>query len=186
MVTLLEISELWDDPDKISGNSGRKYYRRATINWSIPRKWDANAREFNVPPSWRGQGGLYAFIRSHWRQNDDMRIAYIGKALNFNRRLNSRHNHFDIIARRGDTTVSCGRLTFDRVRSRKGYYLEIEDIVKFCVYDWLENKQGFESLPGFRKSQPHAMMPWVIVNKGYRFGGIMPRRIAYPSIGVEF
>lgn len=115
-----------------------------------------------------------------------MRLAYIGKALNFNKRLTSKHNHFDIIERRGDTSVSCGRIAFDRVQSNKGYYLEIEDIVKFCVYDWLENKQGFESLPGFRKSQPRSMMPWVIVNKGYRFGGIMPRRIVYPSIGVEF
>jgi hypothetical protein len=91
-----------------------------------------------------------------------------------------------MIQRRGDTLVSCGRVAFDRVQAHQGHYLEIEDVVKFCVYHWLENKQGFESLPGFRKSQPRAMMPWVIINKGYRFEGIMPRRIAYPSIGVEY
>ncbi len=182
----MELKELWDDPDEISGDGGRKYYRRATITWSVPRKWDPAEREFNVPPKWSGQGGIYAFIRSHWRQTDSIRLSYIGKALNFNKRLTNRHNHFDIVERRGDTSVSCGRIAFERVRSHQGYYLEIEDIVKFCVYDWLENKQGFESLPGFRKSQPRAMMPWVVENKGYRFGGIMPRRIAYPSIGVEF
>lgn len=115
-----------------------------------------------------------------------MRLTYIGKALDFNKRLTDRHNHFDIIKRRGDTYVSCGRIAFDRVHSNKGYYLEIEDIVKFCVYEWLENKQGFESLPGFRKTQPRAMMPWVITNEGFRFNGNMPRRIIYPSIGVEF
>jgi hypothetical protein len=183
---MLELSQLWDDPENISGDSGRKYYRRAIINWSVPRVWQRSEREFNVPPSWRGQGGIYAFIRSHWRQNDDMRLAYIGKANNFNKRLTNAHNHFGIVERRGDTAVSCGRVSFDRVRSRKGHYLEIEDIIKFCVYDWLENKQGFDSLPGFRKTQPRSMMPWVILNKGYRFGGFMPRRIVYPSIGVEY
>lgn len=182
----MELKELWDDPDEISGDGGRKYYRRATITWSVPRKWDPAESEFDVPPKWSGQGGIYAFVRSHWRQTDSIRLSYIGKALNFNKRLTNRHNHFDIVERRGETSVSCGRIAFERVRSHQGYYLEIEDIVKFCVYDWLENKQGFESLPGFRKSQPRAMMPWIIENKGYRFGGIMPRRIAYPSIGVEF
>ena len=182
----MELCQLWDDPEDISGNSGRKYYRQATINWSTPRLWESHEPNFNVPPSWRGQGGIYAFIRSHWRQNDDMRIAYIGKAINFNKRLTKAHNHFCIVERRGSTAVSCGRVSFERVRSHKGYYLEIEDIIKFRVYDWLENTQGFDSLPGFRKTQPRSMMPWVILNRGFRFGGRMPRRIAYPSIGVEY
>jgi hypothetical protein len=182
----LEHLDLWDDPEDICGNNGRKYYRMATIVWSVPRLWRSDENVFNVPLSWSGKGGVYAFIRSHWRQNEEMRLAYIGKAINFNKRLTSSHNHFDIIQRRGDTTVSCGRIAFDGVRPHKGYYLEIEDIIKFCVYDWLENKQGFESLPGFRKTQPRSMMPWVILNKGYRFGGHMPRRIIYPSIGVEY
>jgi hypothetical protein len=183
----LEYLNLWEDPDEVSGrSSGRKYYRKATITWSQPRIWDSNDESFDVPPSWRGHGGIYIFMREHWRQNDDMRIAYVGKANNFSKRLNSRHNHFDIIRRRGRTTVSCGRIAFERVQSRKGFYLEIEDIIKFCVYERLENKQGFESLPGFRSSQPRSMLPWVIVNKGYRFKSFMPRRIVYPSIGVEY
>ncbi|GGL81405.1 hypothetical protein GCM10011392_40050 [Wenxinia marina] len=99
----MELCQLWDDPEDISGNSGRKYYRQATINWSTPRLWESHEPNFNVPPSWRGQGGIYAFIRSHWRQNDDMRIAYIGKAINFNKRLTKAHNHFGIVGRRGNT-----------------------------------------------------------------------------------
>ena len=182
----MELVELWDDPDEISGDSNRKYYRKAIINWSRPKIWDPALGDFNVPRKWSGHGGIYAFMRSHWSQRDNLRIAYIGKAETFNRRLTCRHNHFDIVQRRGDTLVSCGRIAFERVHSRKGFYLEIEDIVKFCVYEWLENKQGFESLPGFRQSQPRAMMPWVIENKGYRFGGHMPRRIVYPSIGAEY
>ena len=126
------------------------------------------------------------FIRSHWRQNDTIRFAYVGKAIDFGRRLTRAHNHFNIVARRGDTAVSCGRLAFDGVRSHPGYYLEIEDIVKFCLHEWLENRQGFESLPGFRRTQPRAMTPWVILNRGFRFGGLMPRRIVYPVIGVEY
>jgi hypothetical protein len=114
-----------------------------------------------------------------------MRIAYIGKAIAFEDRLINTHNHFDIIQRRGPTLVSCGRIAFERVRSRVGYYLEIEDIVKFAVHEWLENSQGFESLPGFRKGQPRAMAPWVIANEGYRFDGHMPRRIVYPAFAVS-
>ena len=182
----MELQELWADPENISGANGRKYYRQATITWSRPRLWHSWQDEFDVPPSWSGEGGVYAFIRSHWRQNDEMRLAYIGKAINFNKRLTRAHNHFDIVERRGDTSVSCGRIAFDRIRSHAGHYLEIEDVIKFCVHDWLENTQGFESLPGFRKGQPRAMTPWVITNKGYRFSGLMPRRIVYPAIGVEY
>lgn len=182
----LELSEFWEDPEDISGFNGRAYFRIATVTWSRPRRWQADEPVFNVPRGWAGEGGVYAFIRSHWSQHDPAQIAYIGKALNFSRRLTRAHNHFGIIERRGDTLVSCGRVAFSRIRSSPGHYLEIEDIIKFCIHNDLENKQGFESLPGFRKGQPHAMTPWLIINKGHRFGGKMPRRIVYPWIGVEF
>ncbi|MET4685131.1 hypothetical protein, partial [Brevundimonas faecalis] len=78
------------------------------------------------------------------------------------------------------------RVRFERVQARPAYYLELEDVVKFAVHDHLENVQGFSSLPGFRKSQPRVMLPWVVINEGYRFNGRMPRRILYPSIGIEF
>lgn len=81
--------------------------------------------------------------------------------------------------------VSCGRAAFERVRAHPGYYVEIEDIVKFAVFNYLENKQGFETLPGFRAGQPKAMVPWLITNQGHLFGGIMPKRIVYPAVGVE-
>ncbi len=182
----MELNELWDDPEEISGPSGRLYYRRAVLTWSVPRLWRADEPEFDVPPSWRGRGGVYVFIRSHWRQAEDMRFAYVGKAIDFGRRLTSAHDHFDIVERRGDTAVSCGRVAFEGVRSHPGHLLEIEDVLKFCLHERLENKQGFESLPGFRKSQPRAMTPWVIRNRGFRFQGRMPRRIVYPSIAVEY
>lgn len=181
----MQFDELWDDPQDISGSSGRNYYKRATITWSIPRLWLSSEREFRVPPSWSGRGGIYVFIRSHWKQKEPLRIAYVGKALNFNKRLTNTHNHFDIVERPGNTTVSCGRTAFSG-KAHPGHYIEIEDIVKFCIHNWLENKQGFESLPGFRTAQPRPMTPWLIINKGYRLGGLMPRRIVYPAFGVEF
>lgn len=181
----VKLLQLWEDLRDISGSSGRKYYRLATITWSDPEVWNPSDRVFPVPIGWRGHGGIYAFTRKHWRQRDKMRIAYIGKALDFTKRLTSAHNHFNIVERRGDTAISCGRIAFDRVRSHPGYYIEIEDIVKFAVRDHLANKQGFESLPGFRPTSP-IMMPWFIVNEGYSFGGIMPRRIAYPAIAVQY
>ena len=82
--------------------------------------------------------------------------------------------------------VSCGRIAFQRVRSRTGYFLEIEDIVKFAVYQHLENVQGFESLPGFRSTSTGPMVPWLIKNEGHSFGGVMPKRIVYPAFGVEY
>lgn len=121
-----------------------------------------------------------------WRQQGRPRIAYIGKAKSFTQRLTNTHNHFDIVERRGDTLFSCLRIAFDWLQSRTGYYLEIEDIVKFAVYDYMENKQGFETLPGFRAGQPKAMVPWLITNEGHLFGGIMPRGIVYPTLAVEY
>ena len=38
--------------------------------------------------------------------------------------------------------------------------------MKFSVYPYLENKQGFERLPGFRATSPKAMTPRVITNEG--------------------
>ncbi|WP_304283069.1 hypothetical protein [Caulobacter segnis] len=178
--------DLWADVEAISGPSGRFYYRRAVITWSRPKIWNPEDPEFSVPSSWAGHGGLYAMLRNHWRQAEGRRIAYIGKAISFTNRLNNKHNHFDIVERRGDTEVSCGRVRFERVKAHAGYYLELEDVVKFAVWHHSENVQGFSSLPGFRQSQPRVMLPWVIINEGYRFGGAMPRRIVYPAIGVEF
>jgi hypothetical protein len=182
----MRLLQLWDDVEEVSGDSGRKYYRLATITWSRPGLWSPERRQFDVPPEWAGRGGVYAFIRHHWKQQGGQRIAYIGKALNFSTRLVDTHDHFSIIERRGETYVSCGRVSFGRIRSRPAYYVELEDVVKFAVFDHLENKQGFETLPGFRASAPKVMAPWVITNAGYRFGGVMPRRIVYPSIGVEY
>ena len=182
----MELNEFWDDPEEISGFSGRRYFRIATITWSRPKIWDPDDKQFPVPERWAGHGGIYAFVRRHWSQSEPSKIAYIGKAISFNRRLNHKHQHFDLVTRRGETSVSCGRIAFERLRSHSGHYLEIEDIVKFCVHDHLENSQGFESLPGFRKEQPRAMTPWLIINKGHRFEGIMPKRIVYPWMGVEF
>lgn len=181
----MKLLDLWEDFSDVSGVSGRKYYRLATITWSRPSLW-VPGYNFDVPNEWTGRGGVYAFLRRHWRQADGQRIAYIGKALNFSTRLTTKHDHYDIVERQGDTLVSCGRVAFTRIQSRPGYYLEIEDIVKFSVFRYVENRQGFESLPGFRASQPRAMAPWVITNHGYRFSGLMPRRIVYPAIGIEF
>lgn len=169
-----------------TGYNGRSYYRLATITWSDPEVWDPGVRRFPVPAGWAGHGGVYAFTRRHWAQTGKPRIAYIGKAKSFTGRLTDAHNHFDIIERRGETLVSCGRIAFERVRSRVGYYLEIEDIIKFAVHDYLENSQGFESLPGFRATQSRPMTPWVITNGGHSFGGVMPKRIVYPALGVEY
>lgn len=182
----MKLLHLWDDVHDVSGNSGRKYYRLATITWSEPKVWDPAERCFPVPAGWASQGGIYAFVRHHWRQEGKPRIAYIGKAKSFTGRLINTHDHFDIIKRRGSTLVSCGRIAFSRLHSRVGYYVEIEDIVKFAVHNYLENTQGFESLPGFRAASRKVMMPWVITNQGHSFGGVMPKRIVYPSIGLEY
>lgn len=179
------VLDLGDDPENVGGFNGRRYYRLATITWSKPKEWKPAQRCFAVPNGWAGHGGVYAFIRNHGNQKA-LKIAYVGKALSFEKRLINTHNHFDIVERPGATLVSCGRVAFSRIRSRTAFYLEIEDLIKFSVWPNLENVQGFESLPGFRASQPDVMVPWVITNEGYRFARLMPKRIIYPSIGVEY
>lgn len=181
---VLRVLDLGDDPEEVGGYNGRKYYRLATITWSPPREWRKDERCFDVPNGWAGHGGVYAFIRNHKKQKQKQ-IAYVGKAISFQKRLINTHDHFDIIERPGETLVSCGRIAFERIRSHVGYYLEIEELIKFSVLPWIENVQGLESLPGFRKTQARAMVPWVITNEGYRFGRMMPKRIVYPSIGID-
>jgi len=183
----MKLLQLWDDLEAVRGRStGRAFlYRVAVITWSRPRLWSPG-EDFDVPDGWAGHGGLYAMLRSHGHQADPRRIAYVGKALSFSRRLNQRHQHYDIVERRGRTEVSCGRVRYERIKAHNGYYLELEDIVKYAVHTHLENYQGFETLPGFRASQPRVPAPWVILNEGFRFGGRMPKRIVYPTIGVEF
>lgn len=176
---------MWDDFEDLGDQ--RKFYRIATIHWSDPEEWKPGDGNFKVPAGWAGQGGIYAITRRHWRQANREQIAYIGKAINFSKRLIMRHNHFDIVRRAGPTMVSCGRIKFQRIKSHTGHYLEIEDIVKFAVWDHLENHQGFHSLPGFRKnaSAPKIMQPWIIENTGYRFERQMPRKIVYPAIAIK-
>src|SRR5215213_2927632 len=99
-----KVLDLGDDPEDVGGYSGRNYYRLATITWSRPRRWDP-AEDFKVPAGWAGHGGIYAFIRSHWRQHQNQ-IAYIGKAVDFQGRLRKRHQHFDIVKRQGMCSVS--------------------------------------------------------------------------------
>lgn len=152
-----------------------------------PRVLWTPGTDFAVPEGWAGHGGIYAMLRSHRSQSDPRRIAYIGKALSFSRRLNRRHQHYEIVKRRGKTEVSLGRIRYERVgTARDAYLLEIEDVVKYAVHLYLENHQGFETLPGFRPTQPRVPAPWLILNEGFRFGRRMPRRIAYPAIGIEF
>lgn len=183
----MRLLELWDDVEDVGAfsGSGAYLYRVAVITWSRPRIW-VPGEDFSVPDGWAGHGGIYAMLRSHGHQADSRRIAYIGKAISFSKRLTTRHQHYDIVERRGKTELSCGRIRFERVRSRTGFYEEIEDVVKYAVFPYLENHKGFQSLPGFRPTQPRVPAPWVIKNEGYRFGGRMPRRIVYPAIGIEF
>jgi hypothetical protein len=181
----LRLLELWDDPTDIAADNGSKFYRLATVTWSKPIEWKPTQSSFPVPEGWAGHGGVYAFIRDHGNQADGKRILYLGKAKSFKKRLTNRHGKFNLVKKRGKTYVSCGRIAFKRIKSRPGYYDQIEDIIKFAIYEHLENWQGFQSLPGFRKSQSRAMIPWVIVNEGYRFRGKMPHRIVYPSIALH-
>lgn len=173
------------DPADVEGYNGRKYYRLATITWSRPRVW-ISGEDFDVPRGWAGLGGVYLFTRHHHSQRSGPQMAYIGKANRFEARLTRSHGHYDIVERQGSTAVSCGRIAFERIRSRKGYYEEIEDILILSLWHNLENTRSLDSLPGFRQSSARTMIPWVITNRGHRFNGAMPRRIVYPSIGVAF
>jgi hypothetical protein len=179
------IVDLGGDPAEVTGYNGRKYYRLATITWSRPRIW-MPGYDFDVPNGWSGLGGVYIFTRHHHNQRSGPQIAYIGKANRFESRLTTRHGRYDIVERQGSTTVSCGRIAFERIRARKGYYEEIEDILILTLWDQLENIRSLESLPGFRQSSARIMIPWVITNRGHSFGQVMPRRIVYPSIGISF
>lgn len=183
----MKLLDLWDDLQEVRGRStGRaSLYKLAVITWSRPRVWTPGT-DFQVPDGWAGQGGIYAMLRSHGHQTDPRRIAYVGKAASFSKRLRRAHQHYDIVERRGKTEVSCGRVRYERIKARDAYYLELEDIVKYAVHSHLENYQGFETLPGFRRTQPRVPAPWLILNEGFRFSGRMPKRIAYPAIGIEF
>lgn len=75
----MKLLDLGADYRDVTGYAGRNYYRLATITWSEPDVWTPNDRAFPVPAGWAGHGGIYAFVRSHWRQQGKPRIAYIGR-----------------------------------------------------------------------------------------------------------
>jgi hypothetical protein len=178
----MKVIELWDNPESIVSN--RTYlYRKAIITWSRPKKWPSGDENFSVPSQWSGYGGLYILMRAHKLQSDPIKIMYVGKANNFNKRLTTRHHAANSLRDiKGDTLVSCGRVRFERIRSRSAYYVELEDIIKFTVYYYLKNVQGFQSLPGFRGETGRPLKPWVIINEGFRFHRLLPKRIAYPVL----
>lgn len=162
------------------------YYCKAIVTWSKPSEWTRDEAAFRVPDQWRHGGGVYAFLRDHPRQSEPNRIAYIGKALKFTQRLTRKHPMYErLVCRKGATKVCCGQIHFERIRARPGYYVEIEDIFKWVVWPHLHNKQGLESLPGFRGARGRPFKPWVIRNEGYRFSGKIPRLIAYPAIATS-
>jgi hypothetical protein len=179
--TLVDIG---DDPQDVENSTGTRYYRRAVITWSPPKAWVKGERFFSVPAQWAAYG-VYAFLRDHKNQTTPNEIAYIGKALKFKSRLTDTHHMYNgLVLKSGVTKVCCGRIRFEGVHARPGYYEEIEDILKWVLWSRIHNSQGLESLPGFRGANGRPFKPWVLTNEGYRFNRQVPKRIAYPSIAV--
>lgn len=171
----MKIVELWEHPENLG------YYKKAIINWSKPKIWFPDY-DFEVPKAYHGTGGVYRIMRDHWKQTNPNIITYIGKADNFNNRLTTQHDKYNLlVAKAGDTKVSCGTITFQGIRADNCYFVEIEDILKFSVWHSLENTQGFGSLPGFRSK---LINPWIIENIGYK--GMLPKRIYYPAFAMEY
>ena len=173
----MKLIELWDSPENLG------YYKIANIQWSKPRKWNPG-EDFNVPDDYYGYPGLYMFIRDHGSQSEKNKIVYIGKTVKFESRLNKNHHKYSLVEKRGITKISCGWIDFGGVRFHEDYLLQIEDIIKFSVWENIENIQGFSSLPGFRSSQQEPLKPWLIYNENFR--GKLPKMICYPSFGASF
>jgi len=170
----MKIIKLWNDPD-LTG-----LYKKATIEWSRPKIWRPD-NDFDVPSDYRGYGGIYMLIRNHRKQKISNIITYIGKTGNFENRLTTQHHKYDaLIKKAGDTKVSCGYITYQNIKEKDGYINEIETIMIFCIWNYLENKHGFGNLPGFG-SKP--ISPWIIDNIGFK--GKLPRRIFYPAFAMQ-
>lgn len=177
--------ELWEDPTELRNSSNTYYYRKAIITWSDPVVWDPSEDKPHVPDNWNGHAGIYAILRDHKNQTERNRISYIGKAENFSTRPTKNHHMYPtLVQQRGDTSVSFGRIRFERVRSHVRYFEEIEQIVAWSVWGYLWNYRGLETLPGFRGENGRPFKPWIIENCGYPFAGAMPKLIAYPSISI--
>jgi hypothetical protein len=170
----MKIIDLWKNPECIG------YYSIARIKWSPYKIWTPNTN-FDIPDHYYDKSGLYMLIRDHRRQYEPNKIAYIGKTNHFGKRLTTRHHMHDIlVARPGATKVSCGIVGFEWARNDTKNLLQIEDIIKFSIWEYLENTQGFCTLPGFRY---RSIRPWIIGNSGWR--GKIPRRIIYPAFAKE-
>ncbi|MDF1730248.1 MAG: hypothetical protein P1U49_02025 [Minwuia sp.] len=180
------IADIGGDPEAIQNLSGRYFYRLARITWSRPTVWRPENARPPIPQEWAEQGGIYCLLRDHHAQKVRRRIAYVGKAISFRKRLTRNHHMFEhLVNKQGDTLVSLGRIRFERIQSSPGYYEEIEQIVAWTVWHHLENGAGLETVPGFRGQMGRPFAPWVIINEGYRFNGQMPRRLVYPAIGFS-
>lgn len=169
----MKVAQLWDDPQTSD------LYWQATIEWSKPRVW-LKDEDFEVPQSCQGRPGLYRFIQSHQKMSERGRTVYIGKASRLEGRL--RKYHFRR-PRYGKVKVSCGLIDFHGRHYKAEHLGQIEDIIKFYIWDYLRNEKGFLSLPGFRANQRHAYRGWAITNSGSR--GELPRMLCYPAFAHE-
>lgn len=164
----MKVVELWDDPSEST------LYWKATIQWTKPRTWWPG-ENFRVADNISGCPGLYRFTQHHGKLPKP-RTVYIGATEAMAQRLTKNHHKKP---RYGTAKVSCGVVDFNGRHFKRHHLLQIEDILKFYVWDIVRNERGFDSLPGFRANQKFVHRGWHISNRGFR--GELPAELCYPT-----
>jgi hypothetical protein len=161
----------------------------ATINWTQPEEWD----EQGHPPlqAAERQDALYVLVREHGRSAQKNIIRYVGMTTALSARFNNHDCANELRAKRGQTLLSVGNVTFSGSKPRwsssnaKLALRQIEHILIWALPPPLLNKQGQYVLPLLSGRNIAQAKPWIIKNTGHRFHGRMPLEIVFPWLLIK-
>lgn len=171
------------DVDAIQNSQCKRIYRAVTIEWSRPVRWN-KGESAPIPEAAKKQNCLYCLVRDHHLKLVKSQIMYVGITKDIGKRFYNSPKAKRLTEMRGETRLSIGSLHFDNRRKIDGTRANIEAFEHLLIWTlWPKlNERKVYTLPGMGKNPT---TPWHVSNTGYRFGGVMPREIAYPWILVK-
>jgi hypothetical protein len=165
------------NPDGVQNHSGNRLFHSLELNWSNPTIWQKGQSK----PIFDDElPFVYALIHDHPNAHVKDRIVYIGLTKSPKTRFGNHETAREISRRQGQVRFSYAQIKLTGrngdIRTEKALQ-EIEHLLIWSVWEYLENQQKTATLPGMGRNGGQA---WHITNSGYKFSGHMPREIVFP------
>lgn len=164
-------------PSEISSRNSQSFLREVELQWQKPVPLVKGQKA--IPET--SNACLYIVFRSHWKSLQSIKLKYVGITESPSTRFR-KHEKVDVLKNlRGGTFISYAEIgaSFPRAKreSIRNTLEQIEHLLIWCLWSDLENERKTMTLPGMGQNGASA---WRIVNKGYRFAGLMPQEIVFP------